>query len=94
MRSPPGDVAGYSRRSNTLQQEVPGLVGMEETLDIQALRRAGKSVNEIARITGRNRRTVRRLIHLAAPSPRAPRLVSSKLDPFANTYCSACCRTT
>jgi len=55
---------------------------MEETLDIQALWRAGTSVSEIARVTGSNRRTVRRLIHQGAPSPRAPRLVSSKLDPF------------
>ena len=73
---------GTSRRSKTLQQEVPGLVGMEETLDIQALWRAGKSVSEIARVTGRNRRTIRRLIRQGAPSPRSPRLVSSKLDPF------------
>jgi hypothetical protein len=43
---------GTSRRSKTLQQEVAGLVGMEETLDIQALWRAGKSVSEIARVTG------------------------------------------
>src|SRR2546426_8460225 len=69
-------------RSNTLPQEVPGLVGMEETLDVQALWRTGKSVSEIARVTGRNRRTVRRLIHQGAASPRTPRLVSSKLDPF------------
>jgi len=58
------------------------LLGMEETLDIQALWRAGTSVSEIARVTGSNRRTVRRLIHQGSASPRAPRLVSSKLDPF------------
>lgn len=57
------------------------MVGMEETLDIQTLWRAGKSVSEIARTTGRNRRTVRRLIQQGAPMPRAPRLVTSKLDP-------------
>ncbi len=73
---------GASSRSSTLQQEVPGLVGMEETLDIQALWLAGKSVSEIARVMGGNRRTIRRLIHQGAPSPRAPRLVGSKLDPF------------
>lgn len=55
---------------------------MEEALDIQGLWRAGKSVSEIARVTGRNRRTVRRLIRQPGPTPRAPRLVSSKLDPF------------
>ncbi len=74
---------GASRRSSPLQQQVPGLVGMEETLDVQALWRAGKSVSEIAWLTGRNRRTVRQLIHQGKPSSRAPRLASSKLDPFS-----------
>ena len=55
---------------------------MEETLDVQALWRAGKTVSEIARATGRNRRTIRRLIHQGVPQPRTPRLVASKLDPF------------
>src|SRR5690348_155206 len=73
---------GTSSHSSTLQQEVPGLVGMEETLDVQALWRAGKSVSEIARVTARNRRTIRRLIHQGTPSPRAGRLVPSKLDSF------------
>jgi transposase len=73
---------GASSRSIRLQLEVPGLVGMEETLDMQALWRAGKTVSEIARITGRNRRTVRRLIHQRGPTLRAPRVVTSKLDPF------------
>lgn len=73
---------GASSRRKTLQLEVPGLVGMEETLDIQALWRAGKSVSEIARLTSRNRRTVRRLIQDGARPSRAPRFVSSKLDPF------------
>jgi len=58
------------------------LVGMEERLDVQALWRAGKTVSEIARTTGRNRRTIRRLIHQGVAQPRTPRLVSSKLDPF------------
>ncbi|HTE83507.1 MAG TPA: IS21 family transposase, partial [Dehalococcoidia bacterium] len=55
---------------------------MEERLDVQALWRAGKTVSEIARTTGRNRRTIRRLIHQGVAQPRTPRLVSSKLDPF------------
>jgi len=58
------------------------LVGMEETLDIQALWRAGRSVSEIARVTGRHRRTIRRLIQGGGSKPRAARLVSSKLDPY------------
>ncbi len=55
---------------------------MEETLDIQALWRAGKSLSWIARVTGRNRRTIRRMVRQGAPQPRAPRLMRSKLDPF------------
>ncbi len=55
---------------------------MEETLDMQALWRAGKSVSEIARVTGRNLRTIRRLLNQGVPKPRVARLVNSKLDPF------------
>ena len=40
------------------------MVGMEETLDIQALWRAGRSVSEIARVTGRHRRTIRPVLHI------------------------------
>jgi len=58
------------------------LVGMEEYLDVKDLWRAGKSLSEIARLTGRDRKTLRRLVHGGAPAPRTPRLVSSKLDPF------------
>ena len=58
------------------------MVGMEEYLDVRDLWRAGKTISEIARLTGRYRKTVRRLMQGKAPGPRAPRLVSSKLDPF------------
>ncbi len=58
------------------------MVGMEEYLDVRDLWRAGKSISEIARLTGRDRKTVRRLVREKAPGPRAPRGVSSKLDPF------------
>ncbi|MDQ6878466.1 MAG: hypothetical protein M3082_12400 [Candidatus Dormibacteraeota bacterium] len=43
---------------------------------------AGKNISEIARLTGRDRKTVRRLVQGKAPGPRAPCMVSSKLDPF------------
>jgi len=58
------------------------VVGMEEYLDVRDLWRAGKSISEIARLTGRDRKTVRRLVQGKAPEPRAPRWVGSKLDPF------------
>ena len=58
------------------------MVGMEEYLDVRELWRTGKSISEIARLTGRDRKTVRRLVQGKAPEPRAPRVVSSKLDPF------------
>ncbi|MDQ6711889.1 MAG: hypothetical protein M3Z28_01685 [Candidatus Dormibacteraeota bacterium] len=35
---------------------------MEEYLDVRELWRTGKSVSEIARLTGRDRKTVRRLV--------------------------------
>jgi integrase len=55
---------------------------MEEYLDVRDLWRAGKTLSEIARLTGRDRKTLRRLVRDQAPGPRAPRVVSSKLDPF------------
>ena len=58
------------------------MVGMEEYLDVKDLWRAGKSLSEIARLTGRDRKTLRRLVHGGALAPRTPRLVSSKLDSF------------
>jgi len=75
-------MAGCSCRRTSLQQEETGLVGMEESLDVRDLWRAGKSLSEIARLTGRDRKTLRRIVREGAAKPRAPRLVSSKLDPF------------
>lgn len=66
----------------TLQQEVAPVVGMEGYLDIVELWRAGRSISEISRQTGHDRKTVRRLLEQGPPGPRAPRQVSSKLDPF------------
>jgi transposase len=42
----------------------------------------GKSISEIARLTGRDRKTIRRLLREGGPTPRRSRQVSSKLDPF------------
>jgi transposase len=42
----------------------------------------GKSVSEIARATGRDRKTIRRLLQGKAPAERKPRQVASKLDRF------------
>ena len=66
----------------TLQQEVAPVVGMEGYLDIIELWRQGRSISEIARHTGHDRKTVRRLVEHGPPQPRVPRQVSSKLDPF------------
>ncbi|MGH7685377.1 MAG: IS21 family transposase [Candidatus Dormibacteria bacterium] len=55
---------------------------MEDFLDIVDLWRQGRSLSEIARQTGHDRKTVRRLVQHGLPGPRTPRLVSSKLDPF------------
>lgn len=66
----------------TLQQEVAEVVGMEGYLDVVELWRQGRSISEIARCTGHDRKTVRRLVEQGPPGPRAPRQVSSKLDPY------------
>lgn len=58
------------------------MVGRGEFLDVHEAWKRGKSISEIARLTGRDRKTVRKLLHAEGPQPRAPRDVSSKLDPF------------
>jgi transposase len=58
------------------------MVGQREFMDIHDAWVRGKSISEIARQTGRDRKTIRRLLHGEAPSTRKPRQVSSKLDPF------------
>ena len=42
----------------------------------------GKSISEIARLTGRDRKTIRRLLREGGPKPRAQREVGSKLDAY------------
>lgn len=58
------------------------MVGRGEFLDVHEAWKRGKSISEIARLLGRDRKTVRRLLQAEGPRPRAPREVSSKLDPF------------
>lgn len=58
------------------------MVGREEFMDIHELWVRGRTVSEIARLTGRDRKTVRRVIEGGGPQPRKTREVTSKLDPF------------
>lgn len=60
------------------------MVDMEEWMDIQAMRREGLSISEIARRTGRTRKTIAKYLKephkLPAYTRRAKR--GSKLDPY------------
>lgn len=58
------------------------MVGREEFMDIHELWVRGRTVSDIARLTGRDRKTVRRVIQGGGPQPRRAREVASKLDPF------------
>jgi transposase len=58
------------------------MVGAGEFMDIHEAWVRGKSISEIAHLTGRDRKTVRRLLREGGPKPRAPRQVNSKLDPY------------
>ncbi len=58
------------------------MVGRGEFMDLHEAWVGGKSISEVARLTGRDRKTVRRLLREGGPRPRAAREVSSKLDPF------------
>jgi hypothetical protein len=51
-------------------------------MDIHEAWVKGKSISEISRVTGRDRKTIRRLLQGGAPTERKPRLVTSKLDRF------------
>ena len=58
------------------------MVGRGEFMDVHEAWVRGKSISEIARLTGRDRKMIRRLLREGGPTPRKPRQVSSKLDPF------------
>lgn len=58
------------------------MVGRGEFMDVHEAWVRGKSVSEIARLTGRDRKTIRRLLYEGGPRPRRERQVTSKLDAF------------
>ena len=58
------------------------MVGQREFMDVHDAWVRGKSISEIARQTGRDRKTIRRLLREGAQAGRKPRQISSKLDPF------------
>jgi len=58
------------------------MVGQREFMDVHDAWIQGKSISEIARQTGRDRKTIRRLLREGAQAARKPRQISSKLDPF------------
>lgn len=56
---------------------------METVMEIRILRRQGKSIREIARMTGKSRNTVKRYLHSDGPLVYKARPArGSKLDPF------------
>lgn len=58
------------------------MVDRGEFMDIHEAWAWGNSVSEIARLRGRDRTTIRRLLQAGGPVARKQREVSSKLDPF------------
>ena len=58
------------------------MVGQREFMDAHDAWVRGKSISEIARQTGRDRKTIRRLLREGAQTARKPRQISTKLDPF------------
>jgi hypothetical protein len=59
------------------------MLDIEERFMIKELYRKGVSISDIARQTGRDRKTIRKLVHaplLSAPKPRQPK--PCKLDPY------------
>ena len=58
------------------------MVGQREFMDVHDAWVRGKSISEISRLTGRDRKTIRRLLQGGTTSTRKSRQVSSKLDPF------------
>jgi transposase len=58
------------------------MVGQREFMDVHDAWVRGKSISEIARQTGRDRKTIRRLLREGHRAGRKPRQISSKLDPF------------
>lgn len=58
------------------------MLGPEDWMDLQLLRREGHSIKAIARLTGHSRNTVRRLLRGGCPPESRTSCRSSKLDPY------------
>lgn len=58
------------------------MLGQEDWMDLQLLRREGHSMKAIARLTGHSRNTVRRLLRGGCPPETRRTRRSSRLDPF------------
>lgn len=58
------------------------MLDVEEWMDIHQLAKAGHSIRAIARLTGRSRNTVAKLLAQNAPVPFQQRARASQLDPF------------
>src|SRR6266478_2057797 len=74
-------VGGCSCRSSRCSRRTE-MVGQREFMDVHDAWIQGKSISEIARQTGHDRKTIRRLLREGAQAGRNPRQISSKLDPF------------
>ena len=53
------------------------MVGRGEFMDVHEAWIRGKSISEISRLTGRDRKTIRRLLRGGGPTPRRPRQLTS-----------------
>jgi transposase len=58
------------------------VLGLEEWMDIRALRKEGHSIKAIARLTGFSRNTVRRVLREPGPTGFGTPERASRLDPF------------
>ena len=58
------------------------MVGQKEFMDVRDAWVRGESISEIARQTGRDHKTIRRLLREGAQAARKPRQISSKLAPL------------
>ncbi len=54
----------------------------EEWMDIRVLHREGHSIKGIARMTGRSRNTIRKVVHDKTQRRLAPARRASKLEPY------------
>ena len=65
------------------------MVGQREFMDVHDAWVRGKSISEIARLTGRDRKTIRRMLHVGASSQRNIDRRAPSSTPFASTCSGA-----